>query len=113
MISKNAIFNIKSNSQFESLALEVFRFQFENNPVYRSFCDLLYKHPSDVNIISEIPFLPIQFFKSHKVLSLKGSIDKVFTSSGTTGSEPSKHLVQDITVYEESYLKGFKHFYGF
>ena len=70
MIDTNAIFNIKSEQEFSNLALDIFKFQFENNKVYRSFCDLLYKHPSDVKTIHEIPFLPIQFFKTHPVLSL-------------------------------------------
>jgi phenylacetate-coenzyme A ligase PaaK-like adenylate-forming protein len=112
MISNAEIFNIKTSAQFEDLALKVFKFQFENNIVYRSFCDLLYKHPVDVKSISDIPFLPIQFFKSHEVLSTNNTAEKTFTSSGTTGSITSKHLVTDIKLYEESYLKGFKHFYG-
>ncbi|WP_296380694.1 acyl transferase [Winogradskyella sp.] len=112
MISKASIFNIKSNAEFNALAIDIFRFQFKNNTVYRSFCDLLYKHPSDVKSITDIPFLPIQFFKSHQVLSSNNSIEKTFTSSGTTGNLTSKHLVTDINLYEESYLEGFKHFYG-
>lgn len=112
MISNDDIFNIKSNTDFEALALEVFKFQFKNNKVYRSFCDLLYKHPSDIKSINEIPFLPIQFFKSHNVLSTSLLIEKTFTSSGTTGSVTSKHLVSDLKLYEESYLNAFKHFYG-
>ncbi|WP_178986711.1 LuxE/PaaK family acyltransferase [Winogradskyella helgolandensis] len=112
MISKDAIFNIKSNVEFDALALDVFKFQFKNNKVYRSFCDLLYKHPSDIKQVSEIPFLPIQFFKSHEVLSSSLPIQKTFSSSGTTGSITSKHLVTDLNLYEESYLKAFKHFYG-
>ncbi len=80
--------------------------------MYRSFCDLLYKHPSDVNTIKEIPFLPIQFFKSHKVLSSETKIERTFSSSGTTGSATSKHHVSDISVYEKSFIKGFEQFYG-
>lgn len=112
MISKDAIFNINTNTEFEALALDIFRFQFENNAVYRSFCDLLYKHPSDVKSIADIPFLPIQFFKSHNVLSENKPIEKLFTSSGTTGSKTSNHHVTDINLYEKSYLNGFRHFYG-
>ena len=69
MINTKALFSIDSEDTFNTLALDVFKFQFENNPVYRSFCDLLFKHPSDVRRIEDIPFLPIQFFKSHQVLS--------------------------------------------
>lgn len=112
MISKEAIFNIQSDAEFNALALEIFKFQFENNTIYRSFCDLLYKNPSDITGVSDIPFLPIQFFKSHTVLSSSHSIEKTFSSSGTTGSITSKHLVSDLKLYEDSYLKAFKHFYG-
>lgn len=112
MISKDAIFNITSHAQFEALALETFRFQFNKNPVYRSFCDLLYKHPADVKCIEDIPFLPIQFFKSHQIITGQIASEKTFTSSGTTGNVTSKHHVTDIKLYEDSYLKGFHHFYG-
>ena len=112
MISKDNIFNIKSNAEFEALALDVFNYQFKNNSVYRSFCDLLYKHPADVKHVSDIPFLPIQFFKSHNVLSSSQTIEKTFSSSGTTGITTSKHFVTDLKLYEDSYLKAFKHFYG-
>ncbi|WP_047550072.1 acyltransferase [Psychroserpens sp. Hel_I_66] len=112
MINTDAIFSISSESEFNTLALEVFKFQFENNPVYRSFCDLLYKHPSDVKRVEDIPFLPIQFFKSHKILSSKSQIEDTFSSSGTTGSITSKHHVTDLKIYEQSFRKGFHDFYG-
>ena len=106
------IFNVQTEQEFTKAALEVFKYQFTNNKVYRSFCDLLYKHPSDVKNITDIPFLPIQFFKSRKVISSLEEAQEIFTSSGTTGSVVSKHFVTDINVYKESYLKGFHHFYG-
>lgn len=112
MIDSKAIFNIKTYSEFENLALQIFKFQFENNAVYRSFCDLLYTHPSDVRQIEHIPFLPIQFFKTHDVLSSKNPIKNIFTSSGTTGSTTSKHLVTDLEIYKTSFTKGFETFYG-
>ena len=112
MIDTNSIFNIKNQTEFEDLALQIFSFQFNNNKVYRSFCDLLYKHPSDVKTIQDIPFLPIQFFKTHKVLTSKNKIKTTFTSSGTTGSITSKHHVTDLNIYEQSFTKGFNHFYG-
>jgi phenylacetate-coenzyme A ligase PaaK-like adenylate-forming protein len=108
----NRIFNIQNEQQFTEIALAVFKHQFRNNKVYRSFCDLLYIHPASVNTIEEIPFLPIQFFKSRQVLSSLDEVQETFTSSGTTGSVISKHLVTDINLYKESYLKGFAHFYG-
>lgn len=112
MIDTNDIFSISSDAKFKAKALAIFRFQFENNNVYRSFCDLLYVNPSDVKTLNEIPFLPIQFFKTHQVISSKNNIESTFTSSGTTGQTTSKHHVTDLKIYEESFIKGFKHFYG-
>ncbi|WP_405563700.1 acyl transferase [Polaribacter sp. Asnod6-C07] len=109
---KESIFNINNEQDFTKTTMAVFKHQFKNNKVYRSFCDLINKHPSDVTKIEEIPFLPIQFFKSREILSSKEKIEEIFTSSGTTGSITSKHFVTDINLYKESYLKGFAHFYG-
>ncbi|MDA9087403.1 acyl transferase [Polaribacter sp.] len=109
---ETSIFNIQNKQQFTALSLAVFKHQFKNNKVYRSFCDLLFVHPSSISTIEEIPFLPIQFFKSREVLSSIAEVQEIFTSSGTTGSITSKHLVTDINLYKESYLKGFSHFYG-
>ena len=109
---KELVFNIQTEEEFNTVALQVFKHQFEYNMVYRSFCDLLYIHPSDVRTIEAIPFLPIQFFKSHEVVSSRNNIQETFTSSGTTGSLTSKHLVTDISWYQESFTKGFEHFYG-
>lgn len=106
------IFNISSEEEFTKMTMEIFKHQFENNPVYRSFCDLLFKHPSDVNSLQQIPFIPIQFFKSHEVISSSENVMQTFTSSGTTGSITSRHLVTDISLYEKSYRNGFSHFYG-
>lgn len=112
MIDPNQIFNIKTEAEFNTMALQVFKFQFDNNPVYRSFCDLLYKNPSDIKTVEAIPFLPIQFFKSHHVLSSRDNIVKTFSSSGTTGSVTSKHYITDVKVYEDSFNYGFNAFYG-
>lgn len=109
---QKTIFNIKNEQDFTNTALAIFKHQFKNNKVYRSFCDLINKPPSDVSKVEEIPFLPIQFFKSRKVLSSLNEVDETFTSSGTTGNLTSKHFVTDINLYKESYLKGFSHFYG-
>lgn len=109
---QNNIFNIQTPKDFQQVALAVFKHQFKNNKVYRSFCDLLNVHPSDVRNVEKIPFLPIQFFKSKKVLSSLEEVKETFTSSGTTGTLTSKHFVTDINLYRESYQKGFAHFYG-
>ena len=110
-MNNRSIFDINSESAFTKKALELFKFQFEENPVYRSFCDLLYKHPSDVQKLEDIPFLPIEFFKTHKVLSTKKEIQQTFTSSGTSGSVVSQHHVADLNLYKTSFQKGFAHFY--
>ncbi|MDJ0646757.1 MAG: acyl transferase [Flavobacteriaceae bacterium] len=106
------VFDIRSEDEFKQIALSVFKHQFENNLVYRSFCDLLYVHSSDVSEVNQIPFLPIEFFKSRRVVSSQDAIQEIFTSSGTTGNQVSKHFVTDISLYKQSYLKGFQHFYG-
>jgi len=111
-MDNSSIFDINSESAFAEKALELFKFQFEENPVYRSFCDLLYKHPSDVQKLEDIPFLPIEFFKTHKVISSKKDIQQTFTSSGTTGNVLSQHHVADLDIYKKSFQKGFAHFYG-
>ncbi|MFV7234082.1 acyl transferase [Flavobacterium sp. ZB4R12] len=112
MITTTDIFAISSQKQFEKIALKVFRFQYENNLVYQEFCDFLKVDVQKVKSLHQIPFLPIQFFKSHQVVSNANAIEETFTSSGTTGMITSKHLVTDASVYEESYRKGFSQFYG-
>ncbi|MCX2679891.1 acyl transferase [Galbibacter sp. EGI 63066] len=111
-MNSQAIFNIQSATHFEEVAMEVFRFQYQNNKVYRDFCNHLGRNPKNVGTVREIPFLPIQFFKSHKVLSKDEAVQVTFTSSGTTGTRTSKHHVTDLSVYEKSFRKGFSHFYG-
>ncbi len=112
LITATDIFAISSQKQFEKIALKVFRYQHENNLVYREFCDLMKVEPQKVKTLQQIPFLPIQFFKSHAVVSNTNPVQNTFTSSGTTGMVTSKHMVTDTSIYEESYRKGFSQFYG-
>ncbi|MGV9003314.1 LuxE/PaaK family acyltransferase [Flavobacterium sp.] len=112
MIQSQDLFTISSQKQFDKLALKVFRFQYENNIVYRQFCDYLKTNPQEVKTIKQIPFLPIQFFKSHNVISSIDPIQETFTSSGTTGMITSKHLVTDLSLYENSFRNAFSEFYG-
>ena len=109
---KEQVFSIQNEDDFNRLALAVFKFQFEKNRIYRSYCDLLYKHPSDIKHYQDIPFLPIQFFTSHVVSSTPTNAAKIFTSSGTTGSLVSKHYVANITTYISSFSNSFEQFYG-
>ena len=112
MINAHDIFTISSQKQFEKIALKVFRFQHENNLVYREFCDFLKVDKNTVKSLNQIPFLPIQFFKSHDVVSNSNAIQETFISSGTTGMITSKHLVSDVSLYEQSYRNAFSEFYG-
>ncbi|MEW5676822.1 acyl transferase [Flavobacterium enshiense] len=112
MFTTSDIFHIGSKKEFEKLTLKVFRYQYDNNLVYRNFCELLKKDKTNVKSLTEIPFLPIQFFKSHEVLSTADPIQITFTSSGTTGMVTSRHLVSDLNFYEESFRLAFSQFYG-
>lgn len=112
MVTTQDIFTISSKKEFEKIALKVFRHQYDNNIVYRSFCDFLKKDKQNVKSVAAIPFLPIQFFKSHDVISSKDPIQETFTSSGTTGAITSRHLITDISYYEQSFRMAFSQFYG-
>jgi phenylacetate-coenzyme A ligase PaaK-like adenylate-forming protein len=111
-MKKINIFNLHNSIEFEKMALEIFRFQAKNNSVYKEFLTHLHIDIQSVKKIKEIPFLPIQFFKSHKVVSSEENVQRVFLSSGTTGNEQSKHSVTDLSIYEESFTNGFEQFYG-
>ena len=88
------IFNV-SPAVFEALALELFRFQYENNSIYRSFVQAMGTDPEMVKKINEIPFLPIGFFKSHPIQTGEFEPAIIFESSGTTGATPGRHLVKE------------------
>lgn len=97
---------------FEDIALEVFHYQYENNAIYRQFTDALKTDIAAVRHVSQVPFLPISFFKTHTVVAGHGNPALTFESSGTTGDIPSRHYVLDEAVYTESLLRGFNEFYG-
>lgn len=111
MLEKD-IFTITSSEDFEKQALKVFQYQYETIAVYKQFCDLLNVAPSEVKTVTDIPFLPIQFFKSHAIITEGASPKTTFTSSGTTGSITSKHMVADLTLYEKSFNQAFLKAYG-
>ena len=105
------IFDVNETT-FEQVALEVYGFQFEQVEIYRMFSESLKKSPTSVKQLEDIPFLPIEFFKTYSVMKKCTEAMKVFESSGTTGTTPSKHYVADTAIYERSFLKGFRQFYG-
>ena len=80
--------------------------------MYNEFCQHLNVEKQQVKSLLQIPFLPIQFFKSHQVVSGENPIQTTFTSSGTTGMTTSKHFVSDLSLYENSYRQAFSEFYG-
>ena len=108
---KNRILNI-DNDDFEAVAVELFQFQYEFNSTYKEYCNALKIETSAITSSSQIPFLPIQFFKSRTIKTGTFEEVAVFESSGTTGSISSKHFVKDLSIYESSFLQSFTQFYG-
>ncbi len=101
-----------SNKNFDEIALQIFNFQYLNNPIYKTYCDILRIVPTEITTIEKIPFLPIQFFKSKEIKSTEFTPEIIFESSGTTGSINSKHFVKDLALYEKSFTNSFRLFYG-
>ena len=109
---KNEIFDIGDVKTFENIAVELFQHQAANNPVYQEYLKTLKVNTKTIKTLFQIPFLPIGFFKTHKVVCGKEEPGQFFTSSGTTGNAQSNHDIFDRALYEESFRKGFEHFYG-
>lgn len=101
-----------SPESFNELALEIFRYQMEENTLYRDFVSNLGIDIQKITDHRQIPFLPIEFFKNHKVVSGKFKEEIIFSSSGTSGMQQAKHYVNDPGLYEESFMTAFRHFYG-
>jgi Acyl-protein synthetase, LuxE len=99
-------------NNFNELAVEIFHFQYQNNGIYRKYCDTLHVAADKVYSIEKIPFLPIRFFKSHQITTTDFTPGAIFESSGTTTSINSKHFVKDINLYKKSFTAGFEKFYG-
>jgi phenylacetate-coenzyme A ligase PaaK-like adenylate-forming protein len=110
------VFELKSgtnDADFNLVALEVFNYQHKHNTIYKAYILSLKIEVTDVKHYTQIPFLPIEFFKSQQVVCNRINADSAcFSSSGTTGQTTSKHYVNDIAVYEKSFNKGFELFYG-
>ena len=112
MPSVERIFEVSGEEEFRSLALEIFRYQAEENPVFRDYIRMLGRSPETVTSPEEIPFLPAGFFREHRVITGKGKPELVFESSGTTSTTPARHYVLEGEVYRESYSRGFEFFFG-
>ena len=108
---KDKIFAKHTEETFEMLSLEVFRFQAQNNSIYKKYLDFLNIDISNIKTLNAIPYLPIALFKSHEVICKPNKRAITYTSSGTGGTQ-SKHIVHDLSIYEESFIRGFELFYG-
>lgn len=108
---KDRVFAIASDEDFDALVLELFSYQAKHNEVYRDYLQFLGVAVEEVKTVEKIPFLPISFFKTHKVTCGDYAPTKVFTSSGT-GGDTSNHLIDDLSVYEKSFNTAFQKFYG-
>ena len=106
------IFSIETEQEFEQVALEVFRFQAEQCASYKQYIELLGIAPYDVISIEQIPFLPIEFFKTFDIYCGEGQPEKVFTSSNTGGTVASRHAMQSLAHYERTFTAAFEKFYG-
>jgi phenylacetate-coenzyme A ligase PaaK-like adenylate-forming protein len=97
---------------FEERALRLFREQAASCPPYREYLSCLGVDAEKIDTVEDIPFLPIQFFKTHAVIAEGKEAEVVFSSSGTTGMQRSQHRVADVSLYEASFQSAFQQFYG-
>lgn len=108
----DSIFSISGSEQFEKKALEIFRLQAKNCSPYAQFIKNLGISPEKIDSLDKVPYLPISFFKTHKIVSTTVDPVRIFTSSGTTGQQQSRHYVTDLSLYEKSFNLAFEQFYG-
>jgi hypothetical protein len=108
---KNRVLHMQE-ADFDALALDVFRFQAENNPLYQQYIQLSGVSPEKITHWTEVPFLPIELFKNHQVLTGSEPVLFSFESSGTTGQIPSKHPVCDPAFYQQISKIAFEREYG-
>jgi phenylacetate-coenzyme A ligase PaaK-like adenylate-forming protein len=108
---ESRIFSVKPHN-FDELALQMFNYQLQNNSIYKKYIDFLGVNPNLVQRVEDIPFLPISLFKSHKVYASAKPQEAIFSSSGTTGTETSKHHIASLSLYQKSFLEAFTNFYS-
>jgi hypothetical protein len=108
----NEIFEISNAEEFEKIAFRIFRIQYQSNNIYKQYVDLLKINPDKVSKLTQIPFLPIDFFKQARILAGGVYEEMVFYSSGTTSNQPSRHFIADIGLYKKSFITCFTKFYG-
>jgi phenylacetate-coenzyme A ligase PaaK-like adenylate-forming protein len=111
-VLQEKIFKINNQKDFLGEAIDIFNYQFAHNAVYQEFIKSLGKDSSEINSLNSLPFLPVEFFRNHKILTGSSPVQSIFESSGTTGMTPGKHYVSDLHLYEESFFRTFSLFYG-
>jgi len=104
------VFDIKSEEDFKKICFEIFKYQVDYNPIYSAYCEIILKGKNP-NKLTDIPFLPISFFKEEQIICQGQKIEEIFLSSGTTGKQ-SKHLISDLSIYKSSFRKTFELFYA-
>ncbi|MFI3286466.1 MAG: acyltransferase [Rikenellaceae bacterium] len=109
---RSDFWNIDSREEFEQQALELFKFQAQRCEPFGRYLSLIGCDPTMVESLEEIRYLPIEIFKSSDVYCGENPPAKIFTSSSTTGSVPSRHIMADLALYEAAFVEGFNHFYG-
>ncbi len=109
---RERIFNISGIDEFEKIALQIFKIQSRDCAPYAQYIAQLEIDPDDVTSIDSIPFLPVTLFKSREIICGERVYEKIFTSSATSGVIPAKHYVKDLSLYRESFFKGFNLFHG-
>lgn len=112
MVDLESILNIDNEAQFTRCALELFRYQAKRCEPYRRYIELLGIDPAEVNAIEDIPFLPIELFKSSDVYCGEGEPEIIFTSSNTGSTQPSRHMMASLNTYRQAFTRAFEQFYG-
>lgn len=112
MFDWNKIFEISTEEEFREAAVAIFRMQAESCEPYRRYIELLGVNPQEVHLVEQIPFLPIELFKSHTIYCGAEEPEVVFTSSSTTGQTPSRHPMAHLVDYERTFTEAFRTFYG-
>jgi hypothetical protein len=108
---KSKIYQV-NDSSFPDIALEIFRYQAENNPVYSDFIKHLRVDSAKITRIEDIPFLPVSFFKTYAIKTGIWDPQAIFSSSGTTGTAESRHYIPDLQFYLEHSRTCFEYYFG-
>jgi len=109
---RERLFSVQNEADFLDTTLLVFQYQYEKCAIYRRYVDMLHYDVNKIDCLEKIPFLPIEFFKTHQIIADGYIPQLVFTSSGTTGQQTSNHYVADKSLYKESFLRCFNQFIG-